>query len=167
MEFAFYICGLIAILATLRVITHTNPVHALLYLIISLLAISGVFFALGAHFAGALEIIVYAGAIMVLFVFVVMMLNLGGSEIEQERQWLKPQVWIGPAILSAIMLAVIVYAILGVNDRVSTGRQSARKPWVSPCLVRTFWRLSWPQCCCWRVWLWPSTLAAKSVSARC
>ncbi len=43
--------------------------------------------------------------------------QLGGSEIEQERQWLKPQVWIGPAILSAIMLAVIVYAILGVNDR--------------------------------------------------
>ncbi len=41
MEFAFYICGLIAILATLRVIAHTNPVHALLYLIISLLAISG------------------------------------------------------------------------------------------------------------------------------
>ena len=109
MEFAFYICGLIAILATLRVITHTNPVHALLYLIISLLAISGVFFSLGAYFAGALEIIVYAGAIMVLFVFVVMMLNLGGSEIEQERQWLKPQVWIGPAILSAI--------ILGVNDQ--------------------------------------------------
>ena len=48
---------------------------------------------------------------------VVMMLNLGGSEIEQERQWLKPQVWIGPAILSAIMLVVIVYAILGVNDQ--------------------------------------------------
>ena len=45
------------------------------------------------------------------------MLNLGGSEIEQERQWLKPQVWIGPGILSAIMLAVIVYAILGVNDQ--------------------------------------------------
>jgi NADH-quinone oxidoreductase subunit J len=84
MEFAFYICGLVAILATLRVITHTNPVHALLYLIISLLAIAGVFFALGAYFAGALEIIVYAGAIMVLFVFVVMMLNLGGSEIEQD-----------------------------------------------------------------------------------
>ncbi len=41
MEFAFYICGLIAILATLRVVTHTNPVHALLYLIISLLAIAG------------------------------------------------------------------------------------------------------------------------------
>nr|WP_318384114.1 NADH-quinone oxidoreductase subunit J [uncultured Enterobacter sp.] len=117
MEFAFYICGLVAVLTTFRVITHTNPVHALLYLIISLLAIAGVFFSLGAYFAGALEIIVYAGAIMVLFVFVVMMLNLGGAEIEQERQWLKPQIWIGPAILSAVLLAVMIYAILGVNDQ--------------------------------------------------
>lgn len=55
MEFAFYICGLIAILATLRVVTHTNPVHALLYLIISLLAIAGVFFSLGAYFASRLR----------------------------------------------------------------------------------------------------------------
>ncbi len=111
----FYICGLIAILATLRVVTHTNPVHALLYLIISLLAIAGVFFSLGAYFAGALEIIVYAGAIMVLFVFVVMMLNPGGTEIEQERKWLQPGIWIGPAILSAVLLVVIVYAITALT----------------------------------------------------
>ena len=117
MVFAFYICGLVAILTTLRVMTQTNPGHALLYLIGSLRAIAGVFFSLGAYFAGALEIIVYAGAIMVLFVFVVMMLNLGGSEIEQERQWLKPQVWIGPAILSAILLGVMIYAIAGINDQ--------------------------------------------------
>jgi NADH-quinone oxidoreductase subunit J len=167
MEFAFYICGLIAILATLRVITHTNPVHALLYLIISLLAIAGVFFSLGAHFAGALEIIVYAGAIMVLFVFVVMMLNLGGSEIEQERQWLQPGIWIGPAILSAVLLVVIVYAILGINDQGIDGARSAPKKWVLRCLGRTFWRWNWPPCCCWRAWLLPSTLAAKSVPARC
>ncbi|MTD42563.1 NADH-quinone oxidoreductase subunit J [Erwinia sp. CPCC 100877] len=117
MEFAFYICAIVAVLTTLRVITHTNPVHALLYLIISLLAISGVFFALGAYFAGALEIIVYAGAIMVLFVFVVMMLNLGQSVVDQEREWLKPQLWIGPGLLSAILLAVVVYAILSINDQ--------------------------------------------------
>ena len=117
MEFAFYICGLIAILTTVRVITHTNPVHALLYLIISLLAIAGVFFSLGAYFAGALEIIVYAGAIMVLFVFVVMMLNMGNSVVEQERNWLTPQIWIGPAVLSAVLLGVMIYAITGVNDQ--------------------------------------------------
>ncbi|MFG1174202.1 NADH-quinone oxidoreductase subunit J [Erwiniaceae bacterium CAU 1747] len=117
MEFAFYICGLVAVLATLRVITHTNPVHALLYLIISLLAVSGVFFSLGAYFAGALEIIVYAGAIMVLFVFVVMMLNLGGAEVQQEREWLKPGAWVGPGLLSLVLLAVLVYAIRTVNDQ--------------------------------------------------
>lgn len=127
MEFAFYICGLIAVLATLRVITHTNPVHALLYLIVSLLAIAGVFFSLGAYFAGALEIIVYAGAIMVLFVFVVMMLNLGGAEVAQERQWLKPQIWIGPAVLSAVLLAAMVYAIMGLNDQGIDGNAISAK----------------------------------------
>ena len=88
MQLVFYISALVALLATFRVVTGTNPVHALLNLIISLLAVAMIFFALGAPFAGALEIIVYAGAIMVLFVFVVMMLNLGESTIEQERRWL-------------------------------------------------------------------------------
>ncbi|PIJ50096.1 NADH:ubiquinone oxidoreductase subunit J [Erwinia sp. OLTSP20] len=117
MEFAFYICGVVAILATLRVISGTNPVHALLYLIISLLAVAGVFFALGAVFAGALEIIVYAGAIMVLFVFVVMMLNLGDTTQEQERRWLQPSAWVGPSVLSFILLCVMVYAIHSLNDQ--------------------------------------------------
>ncbi|OSN06069.1 NADH:ubiquinone oxidoreductase subunit J [Lonsdalea iberica] len=115
MEFAFYAAALIAVLATLRVITHTNPVHALLYLIVSLLAIACVFFSLGAYFAGALEIIVYAGAIMVLFVFVVMMLNLGSAVAEQEKQWLRPGVWIGPGILSLLLLAVIIKGIYSVS----------------------------------------------------
>ncbi|MGK9559207.1 NADH-quinone oxidoreductase subunit J, partial [Salmonella enterica subsp. enterica] len=76
MEFAFYFASGIAVVSTLRVITNTNPVHALLYLIISLIAVAMTFFSLGAPFAGVLEVIAYAGAIMVLFVFVVMMLNL-------------------------------------------------------------------------------------------
>nr|WP_113865100.1 NADH-quinone oxidoreductase subunit J [Brenneria salicis]NMN91072.1 NADH-quinone oxidoreductase subunit J [Brenneria salicis ATCC 15712 = DSM 30166]RBP66568.1 NADH dehydrogenase subunit J [Brenneria salicis ATCC 15712 = DSM 30166]RLM31985.1 NADH:ubiquinone oxidoreductase subunit J [Brenneria salicis ATCC 15712 = DSM 30166] len=121
MEFAFYITGLVAVLATLRVITHTNPVHALLYLIVSLLAVAGVFFSLGAYFAGALEIIVYAGAIMVLFVFVVMMLNLGNTVEDQERVWLKPGVWIGPGLLSLVLLIVVVKAILSLSDQGITG----------------------------------------------
>lgn len=116
MVFAFYIAGLIAIVATIRVISHTNPVHALLYLIVSLLAISAVFFSLGAYFAGALEIIVYAGAIMVLFVFVVMMLNLGNEVQEQERAWLKPRLWIGPGLLSLVLLMVLIFAIRSVSD---------------------------------------------------
>lgn len=122
MELAFYFCGLVAILTTLRVITHTNPVHALLYLIVSLLAIAGVFFLLGAYFAGALEIIVYAGAIMVLFVFVVMMLNLGKSIQQQEQQWLKPSLWIGPSLISLLLLFVLLKAIIASKSASMAGQ---------------------------------------------
>lgn len=111
MEFAFYFSAGVAVAATLRVITHTHPVHALLYLVISLMAVAMCFFSLGAPFAGALEIIVYAGAIMVLFVFVVMMLNLGDATAEQERDWLTPRAWVGPAILAALLLVELLAII--------------------------------------------------------
>ena len=107
-EIGFYVAGSVALLSTLMVITNTNPVHALLYLVLSLLAIAMVFFMLGAPFAGVLEIIIYAGAIMVLFVFVVMMLNLGQRTVEQERQWLGGAAWIGPVVLAAILLAELL-----------------------------------------------------------
>ena len=111
MEFAFYFAGGIAAVATFRVISHTNPVHALLYLIVSLLAVSMCFFSLGAPFAGALEIIVYAGAIMVLFVFVVMMLNLGPAVVHQEQRWLVPGIWIGPGLLSALLFGELLLVL--------------------------------------------------------
>ena len=115
MEIAFYLSGLVAVLATLGVITNANPVHALLYLIVSLIAVAMVFFSLGAPFAGALEIIVYAGAIMVLFVFVVMMLNLGEETAAQERAWLQPRTWLGPALLAAVLLLILI-ATLWLGD---------------------------------------------------
>ncbi|MGO1460808.1 MAG: NADH-quinone oxidoreductase subunit J [Marinobacter sp.] len=108
MEYAFYLSGLVAVLATLGVISNTNPVHGVLYLVMSLLAVAMVFFALGASFAGALEIIVYAGAIMVLFVFVVMMLNLGQATVAQERLWLQPRAWLGPSLLAGILLLTLI-----------------------------------------------------------
>ena len=112
MELTFYTCALVSLLAALRCITHTNPVHALLYLVVMLLALAGIFVALGAPFAAALEVIVYAGAIMVLFVFVVMMLNLGSETIAQERHWLNPLTWVGPSLLAAVLLAVLVRGLL-------------------------------------------------------
>lgn len=111
MQIAFYIAAAIAIYATLRVVVNANPIHALLSLIVSLLAVAVMFFMLGAPFAGALEIIVYAGAIMVLFVFVIMMLNLGHAVVQQERKWLTPKVWIGPGILAALLIIEMVYLL--------------------------------------------------------
>jgi len=65
----------------------------------------------GAPFAGALEIIVYAGAIMVLFVFVVMMLNLGQQTVEQESKWLNSSAWAYPALMSFLMGLVLVWML--------------------------------------------------------
>jgi NADH-quinone oxidoreductase subunit J len=123
-EFAFYLAAGVAVAATARVITASNPVHALLYLIISLLAVAMTFFSLGAPFAGALEIIVYAGAIMVLFVFVVMMLNLGPASAEQERNWLRPGIWTGPAILSLLLLGQLLYVLFQGPSAGVIGTQS-------------------------------------------
>jgi NADH-quinone oxidoreductase subunit J len=120
-EFAFYFAAGVAVMATFRVITNTNPVHALLYLIVSLLAVSMLFFSLGAPFAGVLEIIVYAGAIMVLFVFVVMMLNLGPSASAQERQWMTPGIWGGPAMMSLALLCEMLYVLLGNQSGAALG----------------------------------------------
>ncbi len=111
----FYSLAAVAVFASLRVVTQANPVHAILSMIVSLLAIAGIFFVLGAPFAGALEIVVYAGAIMVLFVFVIMMLNLGMSNDEREERWLDAGTWAIPTGLT-IIIAVILYALIGLND---------------------------------------------------
>ncbi|MDO4222435.1 MAG: NADH-quinone oxidoreductase subunit J [Acinetobacter sp.] len=107
----FYLMALVAIISTIRVVTNSNPVHALLSLIVSLLAVAGIFMIVGAPFAGALEIIVYAGAIMVLFVFVVMMLNLGQATIEQERKWLTSSAWAFPAAMSFILAVLLIWVL--------------------------------------------------------
>ncbi|MGE5343426.1 MAG: NADH-quinone oxidoreductase subunit J [Candidatus Omnitrophota bacterium] len=104
MIIVFFISALVAIGATFLAITRKQAVHALVYLVVSLLAVSTIFFILGAHLAAALEVIIYAGAIMVLFLFAVMMLNAGDKTLNQERFLLRPGTWVGPSILSAILL---------------------------------------------------------------
>ena len=112
MTVVFYLAAIIAVAATVMVITRLNAVHALLYLIVSLLAVALVFFFLGAPFAAAMEVIIYAGAIMVLFVFVVMMLNLGPQTSDQERHWLRPGIWLGPGVLAGFLLAELIYILI-------------------------------------------------------
>ncbi|WP_242917673.1 NADH-quinone oxidoreductase subunit J [Pontibacter liquoris] len=115
MELTFYIAAAVAILATIMVITRYNMVHALLYLVVSFLAVSVVFFTLGAPFMAALEIIIYAGAIVVLIIFVIMMLHLNEEAERQEAAWLKPSVWVGPALLCLVLLAELAYIVLAVG----------------------------------------------------
>ncbi|MGI9324111.1 MAG: NADH-quinone oxidoreductase subunit J [Pseudomonadales bacterium] len=109
----FYVAATVSLVSTCIVITRTNASHALIYLIVSLLSIAVIFYLLGAPFAAALEVVIYAGAIMVLFLFVVMMLNLGQSSVDQERLWLEPKSWIGPGILTFVLLLEMGYLIAG------------------------------------------------------
>lgn len=110
MNVAFYIAAAVALAATVAVVVNRNTVHALLFLVVSLFAVAVLFYIVGAPLAAALEVIIYAGAIMVLFVFVIMILNLGEAA-GQERRWLRPRVWIGPAILAGILLAELIWLL--------------------------------------------------------
>ncbi len=105
MDKVFALSAVVAVAATVMVITRREAVHALLYLIVSLFAAAVVMLLLGAAFVAALEVIVYAGAIMVLFVFVIMMIG-------PERVAIPGQSWIGPSVLAAVLLAELVAIVL-------------------------------------------------------
>jgi NADH-quinone oxidoreductase subunit J len=114
MNIFFYVAASVAIISTIMAISGRNAIHALLYLILSLLAISVIFYLLNAPFIAALEVIVYAGAIMVLFIFITMMLNIG-LERKKEKKWLNPRMWIIPAILAGILLFDLILALKNVQ----------------------------------------------------
>lgn len=110
-ETLFYLASIIALLATVAALTRANAAHALIYLIISLLAVAVLFFLMGAPFAAALEIVIYAGAIMVLFVFVIMMLNVGETGVAREQEWLSGRHWLVPGLLTAVLLMEMLIAM--------------------------------------------------------
>jgi NADH-quinone oxidoreductase subunit J len=113
MNVVFYISGAVAAVTTAVAITRRNAAHALLYLVVSLVSVALVFFTLGAPFAAALEVIIYAGAIMVLFVFVIMMLNPAGGERPGDAALGNWKIWIAPSILCAVLGAELIYLLAG------------------------------------------------------
>jgi NADH-quinone oxidoreductase subunit J len=107
----FGVTFVVAFGSSLAMIFAKNAVHVALFLVASQVALAFAFLLQGAFFIAAVQIIIYAGAIMVLFVFVVMMLNLGPAGVAQERQWLQPRMWIGPSILAMILAAELLYLL--------------------------------------------------------
>ncbi len=119
-QIVFYILAAVVIAATLFSVTERHPVHAIVYLATSFFALAVIFYLLAAPLAAVFEVIIYAGAIMVLFVFVVMMLNLGPLTREEERRRLTPGIWYGPAILSGILAVELIYVLAGSSQSLST-----------------------------------------------
>ncbi|UDG80305.1 NADH-quinone oxidoreductase subunit J family protein [Candidatus Annandia pinicola] len=100
----FYAFSFISIISTIKVIISKNPVYALMYLIITLSSISGIFFSIGDYLAGSLEIIIYTGAIMVLFIFVIMMLNEDYTKKKNEIKFR----YLIPTIITLFFLFFII-----------------------------------------------------------
>lgn len=116
LQLMFYFSAALAVVASVKVVTGKNTVHALLYLVVSLLAVAVCFYLLGAPFAAGLEVIVYAGAILVLFVFAIMMFGLGQDEtlnapISQSLNIGNIKVWFGPSLIAILLLVELVIAI--------------------------------------------------------
>lgn len=110
-QLMFYLAALLAIVASLKVISGKNAVHSLLYLVVSLLAVAVCFYLMGAPFAAGLEVIVYAGAILVLFVFAIMMFGLGQDETLHAPQISSLSIWFGPSFIAIILLAQLLFVI--------------------------------------------------------
>lgn len=101
----FYILGGVAVAATLVCITRRHPVHAVVYLVNAIFALALMFYLLGAPLVAAWEVIIYAGAIMVLFLFILMMFDLGQPPPNQGPAFVR---WGPLVLLSAVLLACTV-----------------------------------------------------------
>ncbi len=106
----FYILAVVTVIGTILAITEKHPVHAIVYLVTSFFSLAAIFFLLMAPLVAMFEVIIYAGAVMVLFMFVIMMLDLGRPE-EAKRPALRQ--WILPLILGGVILAAIIMLVAG------------------------------------------------------
>ena len=103
---AFIVLAVLLVAAGVGVVTLRQPVHAALSLVGAILALAAIYVTLEAHFLAAIQVIVYAGAVMVLFLFVIMLLNVGRTRTAS-LTWLKPAAWITGALSLAAVIAVV------------------------------------------------------------
>jgi NADH-quinone oxidoreductase subunit J len=117
----FYILAAALVLTTALAVTRRHPVHAIVYLVLSFWASALLFYLLGAPLLAAFEIIIYAGAVMVLFLFVVMMLKLG--KLPESR--FSVAQWVPAGLLGLLFLVVGALAVL-TDPQAGVGLQAAR-----------------------------------------
>ena len=114
-QILFWILSIIALFSALMVVSSKNPVYSVLWLIITFFTISGHYILLNAQFLAVVNIIVYAGAIMVLFLFVIMLMNLSKDTEPQKSRWLK----IAGAVAGGCLLLVLVAALRNTEEQMT------------------------------------------------
>jgi NADH-quinone oxidoreductase subunit J len=123
----FYFFGALAVIASLLVIAQRNPVYSVLLLIASFGALSGLYILLDAPFAAAIQIIVYAGAIMVLFLFVVMLLNAPHEDTDYDERT-HPMLRRGPMRFGAVLAVALILELAWALSRSSAGGGFSTSP---------------------------------------
>jgi NADH-quinone oxidoreductase subunit J len=120
----FIILAVVAVGAGIAVVTAKNPVHAVLFLVINFFAIAMFYLVLSAQFVAFLQILVYAGAIMVLFLFVVMLLNMTGA-IEAVQDKLPAQKWVSLALAVVAIVEAVAFYLSGLFQHAPAGKPLA------------------------------------------
>jgi len=132
-QIIFYMLAAVAVIATILSITEKHPVHAILYLVTSLFSMAVIFYLLMAPLVAAFEVILYAGAIMVLFLFVIMMLDLGHPEKGLSPCWRE---WLPALALSTTSIAALVVVIVGRHGHAAAA--AAQAPTIREVAIRMF-----------------------------
>lgn len=118
----FWFLSALALGSALMVVVNKNPVHSVLWLIVTFFAISGHYILLNAQFIGIVNLIVYAGAIMVLFLFVIMLMNLNAETEPQKNRWMKMAGVIAGGSLMLVLVAALRNAeIKGKTAQIGEG----------------------------------------------
>ncbi len=118
----FWVFALAALVAGLLTVMARNAVHSALFLISALVSVAALFVLLGAEFIAGVQILVYVGGVMVLFLFVIMLVNVGAEEREQEELFNRPAQVTAAVCFAALLVFGLFYAI---NQ--SAGRFAARR----------------------------------------
>jgi NADH-quinone oxidoreductase subunit J len=129
MNIILFVAATIAVLSGIIAVTRSHIIHAVLFLDVSFFSLAIVMYALGAPFAAILEVITYAGAIMVVFMYAIMLLNPGRSSMKRERRWQPFVSWTGSRRhWRACFGRRSAYAIYtGEHGRLCRGRRSVRQ----------------------------------------
>lgn len=114
-QILFWALTAVALFSALLVVTSKNPVYSVLWLIVTFFTISGHYLLLNAQFLAIVNIIVYAGAIMVLFLFVIMLMNLSKETEPQKNKWMK----MAGAVAGGSLLLVLVAALRTTESRMT------------------------------------------------
>ena len=116
-QYIFWFLSFVAVLSALIVVFAKNPIYSVLNLIITFFAIAGHYFLLNAQFLAAVHIIVYAGAIMVLFLYVIMMLNLNKETEPHKKQYVK----LVAVVAAGLLMLTIIGSLKGAEAMVPAG----------------------------------------------